>query len=157
MSSSLRLPQPLKALRLCIDGGSSNDMKLLCLSMLPGMQRLTLQLWGFHVSFRGPRAVYQLLTNVHVEATHIILEKHLGAVVQEKGQLSMRVPDKSEIYGGGDGQPVWVAHIGPWPPSMPGYKGPDVPEARACCYWPCACRACETCCEASFWRAPGSG
>ena len=121
------------------------------------LQHLTLQLWGGHVVFVGPRGVFQSLTDMHVEAAHIKLGKHLRAAVKEKGyhfQFSVRVPDKSEIYGGGAGQPVHVAHMGPWPPSMPGYDGPDVPEARACRYWPCACGACESCCRAHFWRAP---
>ena len=157
VSSYLRLPHPLKALRLRVDGGCADDLRHLRISLLAGMQRLTLQLWGFFVSFPGPQHVFESLTDMHVEATHIDLLQHLGEVVQEKGQLSTRVPDKSELYGGGGGQPVHVAHMGPWPPSNWGFTGPDVPEARACCYWPCACGACETCCEASFWRAPGSG
>ena len=157
VSSYLRMPLPLKALRLRIDGGCGDDLKHLRISMLGGMKRLTLQLWGFLVSFPGPQHVFESLTDMHVEATHIDLLQHLGEMVQEKGRLSTRVPDKSELYDGGGGELVQVAHMGPWPPSNWGFTGPDVPEARACCYWPCTCHACETCCEASFWRAPGSG
>ena len=155
LSSQLKLPLALKALRLRADGHAYGQ-KPLCISMHAGMQRLTLQLWGGHVVFLGHRPAYQSLTNVHLEAATISLGKHLGTIMQARGQLTTRVPDTSEIYHGGGGQLVQVAHMGPWPPSMPGYKGPDVPEARACCYWPCTCGACESCCKADFWRAPGS-
>ena len=95
---------------------------------------------------------------MHVEAASISLGPHLGGIVQERGQVTTQVPDRSENSGGGGRQAVQVAHIGPWPPSLPGYGGPDVPEARACRYWPCACGACESCRKAEFWRAPaGSG
>ena len=157
LSSQLKLPLALKALRLRADG-CAYGQKPLCISMHAGMQRLTLQLWGGHLVFLGHRPAYQSLTNVHLKAATISLGKHLGMIMQARGQLRTRVPDTSEIYGGGDGQPVQVAHMGPWPPSMPDdYRGPDVPEARACCYWPCACGACESCRKADFWRAPGSG
>ena len=155
ISRRLTLPQTLMALRLRVDGRAGGQTPL-CLSMHAGMQRLTLQLWGGHIVFSGLRAAFQSLTDMHVEAATASLGPHLDVIVQERGQLTTRVPDKREIYGGGGGQPVQVAHMGPWPPSMPGYKGPDVPEARACCYWPCACGSCESCCKAAIWRAPGS-
>ena len=144
----MTLPQTLKALRLRCDGSA------LRLRMHPGVQRLMLQFSRGQVVLDNPASAFQSLTDMHVEAATLDLGQHLGEIVQEKGQLSMRVPDKSEIYGGGDGRPVRVAHLGPWPPSMPGYDGPDVPEARACCYWPCACGACESRCRAHFWRVP---
>ena len=158
-NSRLKLPPMLKALRLRADGRADGQKPLL-VSMHACLQRLTLQLWGGHVVFVGPRGVFQSLTDMHVEATIINLGMHLRAVVQKEGasfQLSKRVPDKSEMYGGGGGWQVQAAHLGAWPPGMPGYDGPDVPEARACCHWPCACGACETCCRAHFWRVLGSG
>ena len=154
ISRRLTLPETLKALRLRVDGCAGHTA--VRLSMHAGMQRLTLQLWGEHILFVGRRAAFESLTDMHVEAATVSLGPHLGMIVLERGQLTMRVPDESEIYGGGGREPVQVAHMGPWPPSMPSYEGPDVPEARACCYWPCACGACESCCKAAFWRAPGS-
>lgn len=155
ITGPLNLPQTLTALRLCVKG-HANNQEPLRISMHAGMQRLTLQLWGSPIAFAGPRAAFQSLTDMHVEAATVDLGQHLNEIVQERGQLTVRVPDGNEMYGDGGGRLVQVAHMGPWPPSMPGYDWAVVPEACACCYWPCACGACESCRRADFWRAPGS-
>ena len=149
----------LVALRLRISGLMYNQ-KPLRLRLPDSMQRLTLQAWGVHVVLDGHNGAFQSMTDMHVEAVSID-PTPWGSPrlnVQERWQVSARVPDASEIYGGTGGQSVQVAHMGQWPPSFPGYEGPDVPEARACCYWPCECGACDICRRADFWPvALGSG
>ena len=151
--------QTLVALRLRISG-LINSQETLAVHLHANMQRLTLQAWGGHVFLWGPDAAFQSMTDMHVEAASINTtpRAYPRLNVQERWQVSARVPDETEIYGGTGGQPVQVAHLGQWPPSVPGYEGPDVPGARACCYWPCACGACDICRRADFWRVPlGSG
>ena len=156
---SLSDGQPLVALRLRTSG-LSNSPEPLSVHLHASMQRLTLQAWGVHVVLRGPSAAFQSMTDMHVEAASIDAEP-LGSprlTVQERWQVSARGPGETEIYGGTGGQLVQVAHLGQWPPSVPGYEGPDVPGARACCNWPCARGACDICRRADFWRVPlGSG
>ena len=144
--------QTLVALRLRISGLTGSQNRL-AIDLHASMQRLTVQLWGGRVFVNGPDDALQSMTDMHVEAASIEAWG-LGfwdLYEQERWQCSARVPHKTEIYGGTGRRGVQVVHMGAWPPSFPGYEGPDVPEARACCYWPCACGACESCRRADFW------
>ena len=150
----------LVALRLRINGLLNSPTTCLRATLRAKLQRLTIQAWGVHVRLGGAERTFLSMTDMHVEAASIDANP-LGRPplrVQERLQVSTRLPDESEIYGGTGGQPVQVTHLGQWPPSVPGYEGPDVPGAPACCYWPCTCGACESCRRADFWRVPlGSG
>ena len=158
-SVSLIVKPTLVALRLRISG-FTNSQEPLHLLLPYNMQRLTLQVWGGHVVLHGYKNTFKSMMDMHVEAASIdATARHYPHLnVQEGWQVSARVPDETEISGGMGGQPVQVAHLGAWPPSVPGYEGPDVLGARACCYWPCACGACDICRRADFWRVSlGSG
>ena len=158
VTGRLSLPQTLSALRLRVKG-RTKVKEPLHIRLHAGIERLTLQLWGSHIVILAGWDDLEYFTDMHVEAATIGgLSGPLEEVFWELGgQDTVRVPHEDEIYGGGGGRAVEAAHMGPWPPSMPEYDGPDVPEARACFYWPCTCGACESCWGKDFWRMPGSG
>ena len=153
------LPRALVAMRLRISG-LINSQEPLRLVLDANMRRLTLQAWGGHVVLHGYRDAYKYMKVVYVEAASIeaVHWDFPHSRVPDAWQVSTRVPDETEIYGGTGGQPVQVTHFRARPPRVSGYEGPDVPEARTCCHWPCACGACDICRKADFWQVPlGSG